>query len=192
MGRPAIIGNHVYFLAVGKDIDGVTIASNAKPDDDPVTNWTSFKLGCVEEASINNDIQTEEVKCPVEDKGDGTPGGSYQTVDEFVTEQNLSLNLTLAELNPTAWRIMWMSGEILPTSGNNGPFTPLSAGAFVKGWSRIAQYDESNILISTVDVFCQLRLNGSVNFNSSVTKVPLTLKVFSNPLNSGTLHSIFT
>lgn len=173
------------FLKNGLSVDSTTVSESVKPDNDPATNWTDYELGLVESASMNNDVQTESVRGPV------SGGGAYQESNEFALQQNLTVNLVIAELNPTLWQVLFMSGPITDGGGGSGSFVPLSAGAFLKGWSRLEMYDESNVKVSSVDVFSQIRLNGNVDFREAVTKVPVSLKVFSNSLNTGTLSSFF-
>lgn len=185
MGRPAIIGNHFMFLRNGLLVDAVTVGKDTKPDNDPTTNWTDHELGCVESASMTNDVQEESVRCPV------AGGGAYQEAESFALQQNLSINMNLKELNPLVWQIIWMSGAITDGGGGTGAFVPLSAGAFLKGWARLDQYDESNVLVNTADFYCQIRLNGNVDFQEAVTTVPITCKVFTNALNTGVLSSFF-
>jgi hypothetical protein len=184
MGRSAIIGSHFMFLPQGTSIDAVTVGVDDKPDSVPTTNWTDYTLGCVESISMSNDVTEEAVRCPV------SGGGAYQEANAFALQQNLTANITLAELNPLLWQVIWMADTISPT-GPTSAFVPLAAGAFLKGWSRITMYDESNVLISTAEFWSQLRLNGNVDFQEAVTKIPVALKIFTNALNVGTLSSFF-
>lgn len=191
MGRSAILGNHIYFLPEGTTIDVVTVASNAKPDNDPATNWTDYKLGGVEEATINNEVQTTTIRTPLDDVGSGVPGGVYQDKDEFVRQQNVEIDFTLVEITPTVWRSIWLSGEITDGGGGTGAFVPLSQSGFVKGWARLSQYDSLNQLVSKVEFWSQLRISGPAAFGEDVAKIRMNLKVFANPLNTGTLSSFF-
>ena len=185
MGRSVIIGNHFSFLRNGITVDSTVVGVDSKPDNDPATNWTDYELGCMESGSVNNDVQEEAVRCPV------AGGGAYQEADSFALQQNLSVNMVLKELNPTLWQIIWMTDTITDGGSGTGAFVPLAAGAFLKGWGRMDQYDESNVLVSYAEFWCQIRLNGNVDFSEAVTSVPVSCKVFSNALNTGVLSSFF-
>ena len=120
MGRSAIIGNHLHFIPEGETVDAITVAADAKPDKDPTTNWTDYKLGTIVSASAVNDVSSVTVRAPAEDVGGGTPGGVYQAIDEFAVQQNLEWNCVMGQLNPTAYRAIWMSGAITDGGGGTG------------------------------------------------------------------------
>lgn len=190
MGRSAIIGNHLYFLPEGKTIDLVTVSSTAKPDDDPATNWTDYKLTCITDANVENSANPVNVRAPIDDVGGGVPGGVYQAKDQIAREQNLEIVLTCAEINPTVWQVIWMTDEIL--SASTGVFVPFAKSGLLKGWARLAQYDHDNTKVSSVDMWCSMHLDGQVNFSEEdVTRTRLRLKVLQNSLNTGNLLSFF-
>ena len=191
MGRSAVLGNHIYFLREGTLIDAVTVAVDAKPDNDPAENWTDHKLGCIQSVDFTNDASPISIRCPIDDVGGGVPGGVYQAADEIPSQQNLEIGFTIGEINPTVWQAIWLSGAIGPT-GPSAPFVPLAASGFVKGWVRLDQYDHNNTLVSTAEFWASLRLNGSVTMDENdAVRAPLMFKVFQNALNSGTLSSFF-
>jgi|GEM_PF-5554410 hypothetical protein len=191
MGRSAVLGNHIFFLKEGTLIDTVTVASDAKPDDDPTTNWTDYKLGCIQEVDFSNDASPISIRCPIDDVGGGVPGGVYQASDEIPSQQNLEVGFTIGEINPTVWQAMWLSDTIGPT-GPSAAFVPLSASGFMKGWVRLDQYDHNNTHVSRAEFWASLRLNGSVSIGEDdALRAPLVFKVFQNALNTGSLKSFF-
>ena len=187
MGRSAIIGSHLYFIPEGKTVDTQTVSSSVKPDHDPESNWTDYKLGTITEAEAATDIQSVVVRAPIEDVGGGVPGGVYQDTDEFATQANLEWNVTMAQLNFTAFQAIWLSGEI--TGSGTVSFTPLSQSGMLKGWAWLRQYDHNNLLVMQAEFWCKLQLAGAVPFNEDVVRVPLNLKALSNALNTGALYS---
>lgn len=189
MGRSAIIGTHFYFLPEGITVDTLTVGSTVKPDHEPATNWTDYKVTAIEKTDIENDISTVSIRTPIDDVGSGVPGGVYQAKDELAQQQNIQIILTCAEINQTVWEAIWLATVV---QASTGVYTPLAASGLKKGWARLAQYDHANTLVNTVEFWCTLSLNGQVSFSEDdVTRTQLRLKVLQNTLNSGNLVSFF-
>jgi len=144
------LSHHLYFVREGDTIDGTTVSSTAKPDNDPAENWP--KMGIVKQPRVSNN-STE-----IED-WEGQPG-RLGLVDVHLVKQDITVRWTFDQLNELALEIIWgAAGAIDLGAPGNGVFGVNRQTAPVKGWAKMQSYDQANNLIQTVDLWGRLKID---------------------------------
>ncbi len=153
-----IIGNHIYFLRKGLSVDSVTVAKDAKPDHDPVANWTANELPCVSGISPSVNTQKEASYCP-------NANGVYVKADEIVTETEVAFTATFEELNLLTYELLFGSGQL--TAAAQAQI--LSGTAEVEGWVWLKQQDNSGNTILDAEFWAKATIS-QVNFERAITR----------------------
>jgi hypothetical protein len=170
-----IIGSHANFF---RDGDSFTVPSSgtasrsAKPGSAD-TGW--IDVGIVQDVGITHDMDEREVYAP-------TPG-KLRLHDVIATKDRLSLKLTLNEMSPLAFELLF--GTLALTSAST-QYNPLE-GLTKKGWLKVQQYNQSDAAFNVLDVYCHLKVDGEVRFDDNIVNVSLMARVLHSTLNTGTI-----
>lgn len=177
-----VLGSHVYFARSGSVIDSVTVSKTAKPTNDPTTNWVS--LGCVDDVSIDRQIQEEESYCP-------SPG-QYALDDITVIQKDMTISATLSVVSNAYFQMLMNSSGAIADGASSGAYVPNSGDGYLRGWFKLQQYDQSDTLIHAVDVWGGGRLSGAQELGRSVIRPQMEIRVFDSTLNTGALWTLPT
>lgn len=137
------------------------------------TGWIA--LGNPSEFSVTHD-KTEIVIMK------GVPGRRVRH-NIIHTEQMLDLSFTVEEMRAEMVELLFGS---LTLNSSSTQFNPLE-GREKKGWLKFQQYDQTNTLVNTCDVFVVVSIDGEVAFNNQLATFPVSAKVLHSTLNTGTL-----
>lgn len=175
--KDLIIGSHLSFAREGELIDSITVAVDAKPDNDPAENYT--KLGCVEQYEPQTSRDIIERRCPK------AGGGRYRTRKRIPVNQRMTLNFSMQE-----WDEMTLV-ELLHNADkpNAGAFVPNSRDEMVRGWLHIQNYDQNDNLILDQYVWVELTIE-SYQFGEQLEPYALVAEVLESDLNSGDVTNL--
>ena len=169
----SIIGAHAFFALEGDVIDSVTVASDAKPDNDPISNWRS--LGVIEENDINVSYEGEAKHYAPTPGGYKRRGSTYESVEvsgALVCQDMDEFILSLA------------MGAKQADAG--GDYVPGSQSAPQKGWLKLQHYvAEDDALVNLMDVWVEFKVGGGIKFSKAVTKPSVEFMMLNSPLNVG-------
>ena len=170
-----IVGSHANFFRDG-DAFTVPSAGTASRSSKPGATDTSWiDLGIIQDVGVTHEMDEREVYAP-------TPG-KLRLYDIIATKDRLSLKLTLSEMSPLAFELLF--GTLALTS-NSTQYNPLE-GLTKKGWLKLQQYNQSDSALNVLDVFCHLKVDGEVKFDDNIVNVSLMARVLHSTLNTGTL-----
>ena len=177
MLKDLIIGAHIGFAREGDVVDTVTVAVDAKPDNDPTTNYTP--LGCVEQYEPTTSRDVIERRCPV------AGGGRYRTRKRIPMNQKMTQNFSIQE-----WDEMTLV-ELLHNADKPvaGAFTPNSRDEFVRGWLHIENFDQNDNLILDMYVWVELSID-SYQFGEKLDPYALKAELLESALNSGDVTNL--
>jgi hypothetical protein len=170
-----IVGSHANFF---RDGDAFTVPSSgtASRSSKPGAADTAWiDLGIVQDVGVTHDMDEREVYAP-------TPG-KLRLFDIIATKDRLSLKLTLNEMSPLAFELLF--GTLALTNAST-QFNPLE-GLTKKGWLKLQQYNQSDAAFNVLDVYCHLKVDGEVRFDDNIVNVSLMARVLHSTLNTGTL-----
>lgn len=170
-----ILGNHGFFF---RDGDSFTVPSSgtagraAKPGAAD-TGWVD--LGILSEVTVQHDREERQIFAP-------TPG-VLRLYDVIETKRQLKLNLTAQEMSPFQWELLFGTPKLTTASTQYNPFE----GATKKGWLKIQQYNQSDALFNTLDVYCHIKVSGEVSFGDNIVAATFEVVGLHSTLNTGTL-----
>lgn len=170
-----VVGNHGFFF---RDGDAYTVPSSgtasrtAKPGaTDP--QWVNF--GPLELLEVEQTQEEREIYAP-------TPG-KIVLYDVIETKRIVAVEFVAVELSPVALELLYGT---LKLTGSSTQYNPLE-GVTKKGWLKIQQYSQADVLLNTVDLFVHLKVNGKVAFGDDTAKVSFSARSLHSTLNTGTL-----
>lgn len=168
--RSLVIGAHAHFYpeAVG------TSTRLIKPAADGA-GWVDLGIG---DWGVENTSTTEDIMAPAP--------GARQLYDEVTTSVGVSYDSALKELSNICFALIFGDSS-LPTSGVGGQYNPGASGPAIKGWLKIEQYGQDNVLLNTVDSWVSLKITGKVTGDEKVVNVPVLARQMFSTLNTGTL-----
>lgn len=172
---PVIAGNHLYWFAEGvayTSPSSGTCGRESKPGAAD-TGW--IYLGVVADISLSNASEDKEIFKP-------TPG-IKRRYDVVQTKRSITIKANLEELGPTAFELIF--GTLRLTSAST-QYNPLEGGV-KRGWLKLQQYDQSDTIINTVDMFSFAKISGDVSFGDDLVKPQLEFSILHSTLNTGTL-----
>jgi hypothetical protein len=175
-----VIGAHAFFFLDGAAFTvpaNGTASRTAKPGATD-TGW--IDLGEGDHAISPNSKETEFM---------APSPGVRQLKDIITTARGLKIKSKLMEMQNLSYQML-LATLVLPTSGNNvagGQYNPLEAEHRVKGWLKLQQYDERNVLINTLDVYVSGKVASDVAFGDQPVDIDIEWDVLFSTLNTGTL-----
>lgn len=170
-----IVGNHGFFFRDGASYtvpSAGTASRTAKPGASD-TSW--IDLGILSELNVQHDREAREVYAP-------TPG-VLRLYDVIETKRLLKITAQAVEMSPFAFELIF--GTLALTSAST-QYNPLE-GVTKKGWLKIQQYNQSDAIMNTLDVYVQIKVTGEINFGENIVTVPIEAVVLHSTLNTGTL-----
>lgn len=172
---PIVVGNHAFIYPEGKAFtspEAGTCGRQAKPDASD-SGW--IDPGIVEGLKVQKSSEKREIFAP-------TPG-QKRLYDIIEVKRDLKFTLSLSEASPLMFEHIFGT---LPLDAQSAQYNPLE-GATKKGWLKVQQYDHTDALVNTVDVFCHMEIDGEVDFSDETVSYDLTCRVLHSVLNTGTL-----
>lgn len=170
-----IIGNHAFFFREGDaftDPAPGTCGRESKPGAADA-GWIDF--GSIVDLSLEHSMEERQIF-------KATPG-QLRLHDAIDTKRVLSVDFTAQEMSPIVFEILFGT---LALDGDSDQYNPL-AGGTKKGWLKLQQYDQSDALFNTVDLFCKVSVSGPVDFADDIVKPKFNVKVFQSTLNTGAI-----
>lgn len=172
-----IIGNHAFIALEGQVIDSVTVAVDAKPDNDPEANWTN--LGVIEQAEQSVSYEGEQTHYAPQ------PGG-YAPRRRTFESTALSINLLCQDMGEFLFALGL--GATQPDAMGN--FVPGSLKGPQRGWLKIQQYlAESDQLVNVMDLWVEMKVS-QLTTSRQVTKPSLECFMLQSSLNVGKLSNL--
>jgi hypothetical protein len=172
-----IIGSHGFFFRDGDafTVPGAgTAGRSAKPG---ATDPEWIDMGVIDSSGITNTSEEREIYAP-------TPG-QLRLYDSIPTKNKLEGKITCEELSALSWELLFGTLPLTP-DGANQQYNP-QAQIQKKGWLKIQQYDQSDALFNTVDIYVRIKVDGEVKFDDNIVKVNLAAMVLFSTLNTGQL-----
>lgn len=140
---------------------------------DSDTKWQS--VGVTQEVSVNRSSEVLEVWQP-------NPG-HLELYDAIETKRQVTMKFTSQELTPLAVQALFGTADLTSASTD---YTPL-AGATIKGWLRVKQYDHDDNLFNTVWLYGHLTIDGDLAFNGTLLQCPFVFRRLSSTKAKGLL-----
>jgi hypothetical protein len=162
--------------AVAPDVAGtVTFTGTAGRETRPPETADWIDLGKLEQLEVEPKCESREVYAP-------NPG-HIVLYDVLDTKFAMTFSFTANEVTPVAVEMLYKSAALDSAATT---FRPLE-GRTKKGWLRIKQYDQDNLLFATVYVYVHLKVSGKVTFGDNVVTVPFEATMLLSGKNSGEL-----
>lgn len=129
--KEMLAGCFAFFVEGGTTVDAITVAANAKPDNDPLDNWPQFR--CVEKMTpfVTRKNLGDRV-CP-----DASAKG-YTETPRIVTTQR-GVDLTLNDSNELVERLSW--GLSSPIVYDTAQTPGADAEGKIYGWLKAQEMD---------------------------------------------------
>jgi hypothetical protein len=158
------LGIHFYFTA-----------GNTKPATSPA--W--IKRGIVDTLALK----------PTRDKieQEGPLPGRMGRVDVIEAGRKMDFTVKMKQPDPLFWQLVFSS---LALATGNVQFNPLEGG-LVKGWAKFQGYDQNDVLVVNVEVFCAIEMPaGTTVGGKQLVSGDIEGMVIENPLNTGSLNNL--
>ena len=176
--RDQIIGNQLFFVREGVTVDSVTVSAAVKPDTDPTTNWIT--IGTAEKVQVKQEVERLRLMSP--------QPGAYGLKKTLTRSKGLTLTCTIQELSELFYEMLFLAQGGAAGAGLTADYVPLSGDGIVRGWLKVQQYDQDNVLRNVVDLWVELTTD-DITFDDNLAKWPLKAAVLKNALNTGTLSA---
>ncbi len=170
-----IVGSHANFFRDGDAFTVPTAGTAGRSSKPGAADAAWIDLGIIQDVGVNHEMDEREVFAP-------TPG-KLRLYDIIATKDRLSLKLTLQEMSPLAFELLFGT---LALSSNSTQYNPLE-GLTKKGWLKLQQYGQTDAAFNVVDVYCHLKVDGEVKFDDNIVSVSLMARVLHSTLNTGTI-----
>lgn len=107
--------------------------------------------------------------------------------DKIVTAKGLKIKGKMMEMQNLEWQLL-LSTAVLPASpAAGGQYNPLEGDPVVRGWLQLQQFNQTNALINTMDVFVAMTIPGDVSFGENPVDIDMECDVLWSALNTGQL-----
>ena len=175
-----IMSGFVGFAESGKTIDGVTVSDLARPDTTPADNFGT--LGCIEQVSFDQDVETEDDYCPL------ASGNGYikETFNNVVADY---MDFTLKNHSEHVFRLLFGAPAEIVDGTAFKPFDVQTREIF--GWINFQARGGGNTLLDGF-IWGKLTLQDYPGFSKDATKPVLRFQVLESTLNQLTPASITT
>ena len=174
------VGSHAWFVRDGTAFtvpSSGTTARESKPGA-PDTVWSTRKFGIIEDLEFDPGRTA-----PIEVMGPA-PG---KLVREDVVDVGEAPKVTfnVAQMDALAFELAFRT---LALDGSSTQYNPGEKAGPVKGWLKVEQYDSTNVLRNTMDIYGELSLAQPLKFNpKEITKPSFQFLPLRSTLNTGTL-----
>ena len=176
-----VIGSHIWFCRGGTTIDSTAInASTAPPDITPTDNWIS--LGCVEDVSVERDLQRETLYCP-------SPG-QYKKKKNITIQKDMRFQLTMREHSNVFFEMLYATTGPIANAASGGSFVPNDDEGTIEGWWKMQKYDQDDNLIVAMDVWGEASIEGAIPLGRSLNPWTMTLEVLDSAHNTAGLWTL--
>ena len=173
--KDIIAGYHIFLAREGATIDTVTVAVDAKPDTDPVSNYT--RVAHCETYEVRRSGNRLVRRSP--------EPGRFQDRAVITTNQQIEYVFGLQEWSEMTLAEGLLGGE-KPMSGI---FVPNSAEEDIRGWYLIQGYDHQNNLILAMNIWGEGRVE-PYTFGENLTAYRFIVRQLSSALNSAQVSNL--
>lgn len=171
MSEPKYLGNHVWFVAESAGVSTAAIK--------PATG--SFaKAGIIKSLRMMPQVESRDIYSP--------DPGQLTLQEKLAVKKTLKFQFTLGEVGPLFWQLVF--GSLALTAGSAVQYNPMEGIGAVRGWVKIQQYDQANVLYNTVDLWSYLEVSGQADFTDSEATVDVDGTVMRSTLNTGVFATL--
>ena len=173
-----VIGAHALFFLSGAAFTlpaPGTASRTAKP---AATDTGWFDFG-VSDWDIGNTGKTVDLMAPAP--------GARQLYDKITTSKGIQLKGNVMEMSNLVWQLLLSSGALPASPTAGGLYNPLAGEPVIRGWLKLQQYDQGDVLLNTMDVFVAMTLPGDVKFAEAPVDFAVVCDSLYSTLNVGTL-----
>ena len=165
------LGNHIWFAPY---------ASGTSDADNKPATGSFYKVGPCTNVTVTPNVDSRIVR--------GPNSGINQVEDVIPVSNDLSVSAHIVSVSQLFWKLLWQSAlGSAETQYNPGEAASGEAPGLVKAWLKIQQYDQTNTLFNSVDLWCALTIGGGVSFGESPIEFDLNGQVMLSTLNTGAL-----
>jgi len=178
MSRAFAIGSNLFFAREGDVIDGVTVGRDAKPDNDPATNYMQF--GCVQDSEfLNNFGESIEIYCP-------SPG--HLELDEIIELiPNFSIVASVQKWQEIDMELALQADRKLV---QGEAFIPGARSSSIRGWLKGQFYSHSDEEIIAFDMWVQLSMESYTFSARGADPHAITFRRLQSDLNTAVVTNI--
>lgn len=137
------------------------------------------------EIGITSGVNVEPVRDPKEIWAPSP--GKLKRVDVLDPKVGTNFTATIQQTGKEMWELLF--GSLPLTAGSAVQYNPHEATAATKAWIKFQQYNESDTLINTVDVWCHMSAN-AISFADGNVTWELKGMVIESTLNTGVLSTL--
>lgn len=170
-----ILGNHGFFFREGLSYTVPSAGTSSRTTKPGAADTGWVDLGILSEVTIQHEREERDIFAP-------TPG-VLRLYDVLETKRQLNINLTAQEMSPKAFELVFGTDFLTAASTNYNPLE----GSTKRGWLKIQQYNQSDALFNTMDVWVQMKVSGEVSFGENIVAVTFEARVLHSTQNTGTL-----
>jgi hypothetical protein len=176
-----IIGGFADFIPHGETVDALTTSPLVIPDDDPITNWTDYSLGCIQEVQFDSETEDEEDYCPAE------TGGYSKSITRTTVRDTMTL--TLKDHSEPIFRLLFGLNQKLTGLTGQQPFENLGDRE-ITGWLRLRGVGSAAEALAIVKVEVKMRISDYPGWSQTAAKPVVEMEVIANTLNDLTDDAI--
>jgi hypothetical protein len=170
-----VVGNHIFFFPDGLAFTVPTAGTCGREVKPGAADTAWISCGIIDTAKIKKNSEVVEQYAPLP--------GARRLYDKVETKRGLKITFNTKELSALA--VEHLLGTLALTSSST-QYNPLE-GVTKKGWLKIQQYDQSDTIINTVDVFVYLTIERDTEFGEKEVEIEFSADVLHSTLNTGTL-----
>lgn len=169
------VGSHVLWLPNGTAFTSPAPGTSGRESKPDASDSEWLDLGYISAVELDPQQEEKEVWA-------ASPG-QLRLVDIIEMKRGLNWTMTLEEVGAFAMQLAFKS-LALAEGGGAQQYNP-TEGSTVKGWMKIQQYDDTDTLWNTVDLYSYVRLNSALNFADDVVRPQLFCRLLQSTLNTG-------
>ena len=169
------LGSHVLFIPDGTDFSSPssgTSGRESKPDQDD-SNW--IDLGYISGIEIDPQQEEKEVWA-------ASPG-QLRLVDIIEMKRGLNFTMDLEEVGAVVLQLAFKTLALVDGTPDQ-QYNP-TEGSTVKGWTKIQNYDQTDAIYNTLDLYVYMRLNSALRIADDVIRPQIFCRMLQSTLNSG-------
>ena len=176
--RPVVVGVQARFFRDGAafTVPSAGTAGRAALPGVADTGW--IDLGVINEGTINTESDVIEIFAP-------QPGRKVLH-DIIQTKNKLTINLTLQELSPLAFELVFKTAAL---TGSSTTYNPLSL-MDKKGWLELKLADQGDTVVTVSHFFVYLKTGGEWSLGDGLASVPLEAHVLASSLDAGSVGPV--
>jgi hypothetical protein len=136
-------------------------------------------VGRCTQFTVEPQIEEREIYSP-------TPG-KLRRIDVVEVKRAVNLTAKIEQGGPYLWELSLATGAL---SLGAGTYAPNAATGTMRVWVKIVQYDQTDLLRHTLEVWSRLKLSGSAQIGQDLVSYDITAMELYNPLNNGSFTDL--